>query len=34
MVSMKKKIIVNTLVGLLFVGVVIWAAMSLSSGAK
>ena len=34
MVSMKKKIIVNSLVGLLFLGVVVWAIIGLNNGAK
>lgn len=34
MVSMKKKIIVNTIVGLLFIGVVAWISVALNSTAK
>lgn len=34
MTSMKKKIIVNTLVGLVFLGLVAWAILGLNSGAK
>lgn len=34
MTSMKKKIIVNTLIGLIFLGLVAWAILGLNSGAK
>lgn len=34
MVSMKRKIIVNTLVGLAFLAIVIWAILSLGVGNK
>ena len=34
MVSMKKKIVVNSIIGLLFVGIVVWLVIGLSAGAK
>ncbi|CBL91290.1 amino acid ABC transporter substrate-binding protein [Leuconostoc gasicomitatum] len=34
MVSMKKKIVVNAIIGLLFFGIVVWLAVGLSAGAK
>ncbi|MEX0381091.1 amino acid ABC transporter substrate-binding protein [Leuconostoc sp. MS02] len=34
MVSMKKKIVVNSIIGLLFIGIVVWLAVGLSASAK